>query len=55
MVESSFRALLVPPVGATSLAEPCVPPTRQTTIALAAIAVPAYEEVLEAFLMPAYP
>jgi hypothetical protein len=39
MVESSFEALLVSAVGATSLAEPGVPPARETAIALAAITI----------------
>jgi hypothetical protein len=55
MVESSFEALLVPPVGATSLVEPGVPLTRETAIALAAITVRTNEEGAAAFAVPAYP
>ena len=55
MVEPSFAALLVAPVGATSLTEPCVPSTRETAIALAAITIRAYEEVVAAFAVSAYP
>jgi len=55
MIESSFAALLVPPVGTTVLAEPGVVSTRQTAIALAAITVRAYEEAVVAFAVPAYP
>jgi len=53
MVESSFVALLVPPVGAASLAEPCVPSTRETAIVLATITAPANEEGAAAFVVPA--
>jgi hypothetical protein len=55
MVESSFDALLVPPVGAPSLAESCVLSALRTAIGLAVITVRAYEEELAAFVMPTYP
>lgn len=53
MVEPPFGALLVTPVGATPLYEPCAPATGETTIALAAIATPTHEEQGAAFVVPA--
>ena len=55
MVEPPFGALLVTTVGATSLAEPCVPATGETTIALAAITAPTQEEQGAALAVPANP
>jgi hypothetical protein len=55
MVESSFLALLVSPVGATSLVEPSVLSTREAAIVMAAITVRANEEGAAAFAVSAYP
>lgn len=55
MVEPPFGALLVTAVGATLLAEPCMPATGETAIALAAIAAPTQEEQGAAFAVPANP
>jgi hypothetical protein len=55
MVEPPFGALLVAAVGATSLAEPGVPATGETAIALAAIAARTQEELGAAFAVPANP
>jgi hypothetical protein len=55
MVEPPFGALLVAAVGATSLAEPGVPATGETAIALAAIAARTQEELGAAVAVPANP
>ena len=55
MVEPTFGTLLVTAVGATLLAEPCVPATGETAIALAAITAPTQEERSAAFAVPANP
>jgi hypothetical protein len=55
MVESSFGALLVSAVGATSLAETRVLATGETAIVVAAITVRAYEEAVAAFAVAANP
>ena len=55
MVEPPFGALLVTPVGATSLAEPCVLAAGETAIALAAIAAGTQEEQGAAFAVSANP
>jgi hypothetical protein len=49
VIEPSFGALLVTAVGATLLAEPCVPATGEIAIALAAITAPTQEEHGAAF------
>ena len=53
MVEPPFGALLVPPVGAASLADPRMPLTAETTVALAAITADAKKECRAAFAVPA--
>jgi hypothetical protein len=55
VIEPPFRALLVTAVGATSLAEPCVPATGETAIALAVITAGTQEEQGVAFGVPANP
>lgn len=55
MVEPSFGAPLVTAVGATSLAESCVPATGETAIALAAITTGAEEKQGTAFAVPTNP
>lgn len=55
MVEPPFGAQLVTAVGATLLAEPYVPATRETAIVLAAITAPTQEEQGAAFVVPADP
>ena len=54
MIEPTFGTLLVAAVGATSLAEPCMPLAGGTTIALAAITAGTQEELRAAFTVPAH-
>jgi hypothetical protein len=53
MIEPSFGALLVPPIGTAALVEPRTLPTDQTTVALAAITAGAQKEFGAAFAVPA--
>jgi hypothetical protein len=55
MVEPPFGALLVPAVGGTSLAEPCLPAADKTAIALPAITVGTQKEQCAAFVMQTNP
>jgi hypothetical protein len=55
MVEPPFGALLVPAVGAASLAQPRMPLTAETTVALAAITTGAQKEFGAAFAVPTNP
>ena len=55
MVEPPFGALLVTAVGAPSLAQPHMPLTSETTVALAAITPGAQKEFGAAFTVPANP
>jgi hypothetical protein len=52
MVEPPFGALLVPAVGASSLADPCKLLAVPTTVALAAITTDAEKELGAAFAVP---
>jgi len=55
VVEPAFGALLVTTVGTTSLAEPYLPATGETAIALTAITTGTQEERDAAFIVPANP
>jgi len=55
VIEPPFGALLVTAVGATLLAEPCVPAAGVTAIALAAITPRTQEKQGAAFAVPANP
>jgi hypothetical protein len=55
MVESPFGALLVPAVGGTSLAEPCLSAAGETAIALPAITVATQKKHCAAFVMQTNP
>lgn len=54
MIEPAFGTLLVAAVGATSLAEPRIPATSETAIAVPAIASDTQEELRAAFTVPAH-
>ena len=55
MVEPPLEALLMPPIGAPSLAQPRMPLTDEATVALAAITAGAKKEFGAAFTVPANP